>query len=172
MENVATRQRVTMKAAARVPKLNLFSILAWAAIVGLIALVAGALAVGAGGVLTYLYPAAAQVVGALLYWRRPALYLGFTWWLWFLTPEVRRLVDYQQGWDPVNPIVMVPYLVTGLASFALLHHLPKLQLKRYFPFGLILLSLFYVYGQGTLTATYDLLNRAVSVVFAFYLAVH
>ena len=54
-----------MKVTARVPKLNLFSILAWAAIVGLIALVAGALAVGAGGVLTYLYPAAALVVGAL-----------------------------------------------------------------------------------------------------------
>jgi hypothetical protein len=177
VENVATRQRVTMKPAARVPKLNLFSVLAWALILGLIALVAGALAVGAGGLLTYLYPAATLVVGAVLYWHRPALYLGFTWWLWFLTPEVRRLVDYQQGWNPVNPVMLAPFLVTWLASFALLYHLPKLQLKRYFPFGLIVLGLSYAYGvgaywQGTLTATYDLLNWAVPVVFAFYLAVH
>jgi hypothetical protein len=166
-----------MKAVAREPELNLFSVLAWALILGLIALVAGALAVGASGLLTYLYPAAAMVVGALLYWRRPALYLGFTWWVWFLTPEVRRLVDYQQGWNPVNPIMLAPYLVAGLASFALLHHLPKLQLSRLFPFGLIFLGLFYAYGVGayrlgTLNATYDLLNWAVPVLFAFYLAVH
>ena len=48
--------------------------------------------------LNYAYLAATLAVGALLYWRRPGLYIGFTWWLWFLTPEVRRLVDYQQGW--------------------------------------------------------------------------
>jgi len=158
-------------------RLNLLTIVLWAAILGLIALVAGALAAGASGVLTYLYPAATLVVGALLYWHRPALYLGFTWWLWFLTPEVRRLVDYQQGWNPVNPIMLAPYLVAGLASFALLYHLPKLQLSRLFPFGLIFLGLFYAYGvgayrSGTLNATYDLLSWAVPVLFAFYLAVH
>jgi hypothetical protein len=129
------------------------------------------------GSLEIAYLAATLAVGALLYWHYPALYLGFAWWLWFLTPEVRRLVDYQQGWNPVNPIMLAPYLVTGLASFALLHHLPKLQLSRFVPFGLVFLGLFYAYGvgayrSGTLNATYDLLNWVVPVLFAFYLAVH
>jgi hypothetical protein len=166
-----------MKATGPVLRLNLSAIVPWAAVSGLIVLVSGALAAHAGGLLVYLFPGSALAVGCLLYWRYPSLYLGFTWWLWFLTPAVRRLVDYQQGWNPLNPIMLTPYLVAGLAALTLLRHLPKLQLSRLFPFGLILLGLFYAYGvgaykSGTLNATYDLLNWAVPVLFAFYLAVH
>jgi hypothetical protein len=158
-------------------RLNLPTIVPWAAIVGFVSLVSGGIVIGIGGLLVYLFPVSALAVGLLLYWRYPNLYLGFTWWLWFLTPAVRRLVDYQEGWNPTNPIMLAPYLVAGLASFALLHHLPKLQLSHLFPFGMIFLGLFYAYGVGaytggTLIATYDLLSWAVPVLFAFYLAVH
>ncbi len=177
MENVARPQRVTTRVVAPVVKFNLSSIVAWAAIFGLVALVVGALTARAGGLLTYLYPATAFAVGALLYWRHPALYLGFVWWLWFLTPEVRRLIDYQFGWNPLNPVMLAPYLVTALTFFTLLHHLPKLQFYRLFPFGLVFLGLFYAYSVGLYrgvwqAATYDLLVWLVPVVFAFHLVVH
>ncbi|MGB3681949.1 MAG: hypothetical protein WA990_05630 [Rubrobacteraceae bacterium] len=127
--------------------------------------------------LEYAYLAAALVLGTLLYWRRPGLYIGFTWWVWFLTPEVRRLVDYVSGWDPVNPIMLAPYLVSGLTFFTLVHHLPKLQLKRFFPFVLIFLGLFYafavgIYRGGVSSATYQLVEWLVPAVVAFYLIVH
>ena len=127
--------------------------------------------------LQWLYPLAAIVIGAPLYLRYPALYVGFTWWVWFLTPEVRRLVDYQQGWNPGNPVMLAPYLVAGLTFFALLRHLPKLQFRRLFPFGLIFLALLYGYSVGIFragpaSATFDLLSWLVPVVFAFYLVVH
>ena len=89
--------------------------------------------------MNYAYLAATLAVGVLLYWRRPGLYVGFTWWLWFLTPEMRRLSDYVQGWNPINPVMLAPYLVSALAIFTLMHHLPKLQLNRFFPFVLIFL---------------------------------
>src|SRR5215208_7879858 len=82
-------------------RLRLTAPLAWAAILGLIALALGGLAMQVGPLLQLLYPLAACAVGGLLYWRYPTLYLGFAWWIWFLTPEVRRLVDYEHGWNPV-----------------------------------------------------------------------
>lgn len=127
--------------------------------------------------LEYAYLAAALSLGGLFYWRSPGLYIGFTWWIWFLTPEVRRLVDYVHGWDPVNPIMLAPYLVSSLTFFTLLYHLPKLQLKRFSPFFLIFLGLFYAYALGAYragvsSATYQLVEYLVPVVFAFYLIVH
>src|SRR5215218_7309863 len=103
---------------------------AWAAISGLLILVVGGLAIHASGLLELLYPLVALMVGVLLYWRYPALYLGFTWWLWFLTPEVRRLVDYQQGWNPESPVMLAPLLVTALGFLALLRHLQEFRLYR------------------------------------------
>lgn len=174
---MAARRRVKTEVVAPVLRLKPSAIVPWAAVLGLVALVLGGLAVQAGAVLLPLYPLAALTVGALLYWRYPALYLGFTWWVWFLTPEVRRLVDYQQGWNPLSFVMLAPYLVTAITFFTLLRHLPKLQLSRFFPFGLILLGLLYgysvgVYRAGPSTATFDLLSWLVPVVFAFHLLVH
>jgi hypothetical protein len=127
--------------------------------------------------MSYAYLAATLVVGALLYWRRPGLYVGFTWWLWFLTPEVRRLMDYAQGWNPINPVMLAPFLVSGLTFFALMHHLPKLQLTRFFPFVLVLFGIFYayavgVYRAGVSSATFQFIEYLVPVLFTFYLVVH
>ena len=150
---------------------------AWAPVLGLILLVVGGLAIQAGALLQLLYPVAALFVGVFLYWRYPVLYLGFAWWLWFLTPEVRRLVDYQQGWNPENPVMLAPLLVTGLSVFALLRYLPSSRIHRSLPWGLTFLGLFYGYSVGVfkvglLAATFDLLNWAVPVVLAFHLMVH
>ena len=152
-------------------------LVAWVCILGLALLVLGGLAVNQGGLLKLAYPAAALATGALLYWKRPTLYLGFTWWLWFLTPAVRRLIDYRAGWDPTNPVMLAPFLVAGLAFLALLRHLPKLQLSTFFPMSLVFLGLFYgylvgVFRSGLFAATFDLLNWLVPVIFAFYLMVN
>lgn len=125
----------------------------------------------------YAYIATALAIGALLYWRRPGLYVAFVWWLWFLTPEVRRLIDYAQGWNPVNPVMLTPYLVSALTFFTLMYHLPKLRLDRYFPFVLVFSGLFFAYAvgayrNGVLSASYHLVEWLVPVVFAYYLIVH
>src|SRR5918912_703929 len=99
---MADPQYTRAKVVTPTPKLNLSWIVPWAAILGFVALVGGGLAAHVGSLMQTLYPSAALVVGLLLYWRYPALYLGFTWWLWFLTPEVRRVVDYQSAWEPEN----------------------------------------------------------------------
>jgi hypothetical protein len=131
-----------------------------------------------GNLLALAFPATALAVGVLLYLRSPAgVYLGFTWWLWFLTPGVRRLIDYQYGWNPENPVMLAPYLVTALVGFTALRHLPKLRLLGFFPFGLIAAGVGYgyivgVHEVGPGPATYDLLNWLLPVLFAFHLVVY
>lgn len=166
--------RLPARVAAPGLRVSVAELIAWGFILGLVLLVLGGLAVNQGGALKLIYPAAALATGTLLYWKRPTLYLGFAWWLWFLTPEVRRLVDYQAGWDPTNPVMLAPFLVTGLAFLALPRHLPKLQLSSFFPLGLIFLGLIYgylvgIFRAGLFAATFDLLNWLVPVAFAFYL---
>jgi hypothetical protein len=169
-----------LKTSAAKPRLNLRlpALMGWATILGFVALVTLALLAHAGGALNYLYLVAALAVGGFLYWCYPGLYLGFTLWLWFLTPGVRRLVDYQQGWNPESPVMLAPYRVTALTFFTVLRHLPKLQLRHFFPFGLVFSSLFYGYSVGVfreggpLAATFDLLNWLVPVLFSFHLLVH
>jgi hypothetical protein len=169
-----------LKTSAANPRLNLrlSALMGWATILGFVALVTLALLAHAGGALNYLYPVAAFAVGGFLYWCYPGLYLGFTFWLWFLTPEVRRLVDYQQGWNPESPVMLAPYLVTALIFFTVLRHLPKLQLRLFFPFGLVFSSLFYGYSVGVfreggpLAATLDLLIWLAPVLISFHLLVH
>jgi hypothetical protein len=158
-------------------KLRLSSLVTLAAILGFVMLVAGCILAGKGGLLNLLYPLGALLVGVLLYLRHPALYVGFVWWLWFLTPEVRRFVDWQSGWHPQSTVMLAPHLVAGLTLFTLLRHSPKLELKHLFPFVLVFVGLLYGFAVGFFMvglpgATYDLLVWTVPVLTAFYLVVH
>lgn len=95
--------------------LNLQPYPAWIAILGLILLtILGIL--GASGILRLAFPAASFAVSVFLYQRYPILYMGFTWWIWFLTPLIRRLVDYRSGYEYQSIILMTPFLV-ALACF-------------------------------------------------------
>ena len=59
--------------------------LAWVGILGLVLITGLGILAGAGGILRLLFPLGATIVGGLLYVRYPLLYVGFTWWIWFLT---------------------------------------------------------------------------------------
>ena len=130
-----------------------------------------------GSAAEFAYPALALLVGAVLYWRDQATYIGFTWWLWLLTPAVRRLVDLQQGWNAESPVMLAPYFVTALTFLTVLRHVPKLGFVRLAPLGLVFAGLLYGYVVGAFkvglpAATFDLLNWLVPVAFAFYIVVH
>ena len=130
---------------------------------------------GQGSVLKYAYPAGALVVGLVLYREHRALYLGYVWWLWFLTPLVRRLIDYRVGYDSINPVLTAPLLVSGLCLWSLFLHLPKLTRRSLVGLLPILVSLLYAYplgirSTGLQAATFSLLQWLVPVALGFHLA--
>lgn len=149
--------------------------LAWTAILGLVFCTAVCILVGgASSILRLAFPLGSLVVGVFLYWRYPVLYIGFTWWMWFLTPLVARLVDYRSGWDPQRLILVSPFLVTLIAFATFLKHLPGSYRQGGLPFILAVTSVIYAFCigiiQGIPLAVFrSLLDWLTPVLFGFHL---
>ncbi|MEK8090150.1 O-antigen ligase family protein [Thermithiobacillus plumbiphilus] len=148
---------------------------AWIGATGFVLITLLTLLLHLGVLLNYLYPVLALALGIWLFRCYPVFYLGYAWWLWFLTPEVRRLVDFQVGWQPITPIMLAPYLVTGLTFFTLFIHLPKIRQRWLFPLGLAMAGVLYGYLSGFLqsgpvAASYGLLSWGIPIAFAFHMA--
>jgi hypothetical protein len=150
---------------------------AWMAIIGLMLLSALFIVVGAGKLLNIAFPGGAFVVGVFLYFRYPILYIGFSWWMWFLTPLVRRLADYRGNFTDPSPILLAPYLVVLISLVTLWKHLPKINRQGGLPFILSFIGLAYAYLVGIIqsspiTVTIALLEWLVPVLFGFHLFVN
>ncbi len=125
----------------------------------------------------YLYLVLALFVGVVLYRTTPILYLGFTWWLWFLSQFVSRFIDYQLGAMKTDFIPLTPYLVGGLTVLTVLRYRARLLDRDYFPFVLVLAGIAYSYAigivnNGLVTATSGLLKWMVPVFFGLHIALH
>lgn len=149
----------------------------WSVPAGFGALVALLFLSGQAGLLRLGFPAGALLVGAWLILRSPAAYIGFAWWIWLLTPGLRRIVDYQTGgWDPANPMSLTPFLVSSLAVLGVLRRLPELRRKRLTPWVLALGCVIYGYFTGVLRvgpmpATHALLSWLMPLGFGLFCAV-
>lgn len=121
--------------------------LAWVAILGLVFItIIGVLF--AGKVLRIAYPVGCFLVGLLLYSRYPILYVGFNWWVWFLTPLVARLVDWRSGWDPQRLMLVSPFLVTLITAATFVRYFPRSYRQGGLPFVLAFFSLVYGFLVG------------------------
>ncbi|WP_454871677.1 O-antigen ligase family protein [Paraburkholderia xenovorans] len=143
----------------------------------LFAVTLGLIALHQGRLVEYFFPFAAFGIALLLYWRSPAHYLGFVCWLFFLTPEVRRLADFVNGaFNDQSPIMIAPLLAVALTGLTLLKHVSLLGQRRAAPLVLIVIALLYAYvvgmaQVGPAAATYTLINWLYPVMVAFYLTV-
>jgi O-Antigen ligase len=150
---------------------------AWAVILGFVLTVAVALATGRGGVLEALYPALGLGVGALLLTVRPHLFFGFVLWLWFLSPFVRRIAEYQSEWQLVSPILATPLLITALCGFTVVRHMRELPRATLFPFAIALAAcvIGFMVGiplNGVRAAAYGLGTWIGPILLGIYLQLH
>ena len=67
------------------------------------------------GLVHYEFPAITVLAGIFFYRCNPATYVAFTLWLYFLSPFIRRIVDFRSSWMDPNPILLAP-LLTALIS--------------------------------------------------------
>ena len=121
---------------------------AWIAISGLTIFSAVAVLAGAGSVLRLLFPLGSLVVGLFLYGKYPTIYISFMWWLWFITPGLRRLIDYRSGWDGSGIILTAPFLVTLITLISLIKYLPQSYRMGGFPLVMSFLAVFYGFLIG------------------------
>ena len=121
---------------------------AWIAIAGLSAATVLFIAVGLGAIVNLIFPVGALIVSIFLYIRYPILYIGFTWWIWFLTPLIRRLADYHGSFTNPSPILLAPLLVTLVSSITLVRYIPKIRNDIKLPFVVCLVCVFYGFLIG------------------------
>jgi hypothetical protein len=131
---------------------------------------------GRAGALNLGYPVAAVSIGWWLQTRYRSAFVAFVLLLWIITPEVRRLVDFQTGWHAFSPVAVTPMLVTMIVTGDILLYAGALTRRQCFPFVLCLFAVAYAFVvglvQNSLVATvYDLGVWGIPVVFGLYLAI-
>ena len=89
---------------------------------------------GAGGAARIVFLAGAGLLGLILCRRNPPLYIGFTFWLWFITPFVRRLLNYRTGWVDTDPILGASLLATCACLPEVCRRLSRVDVRRGLPF--------------------------------------
>lgn len=157
-------------------KFGLQPVPAWTAILSLSIFTTLCLLVKAGAVLRFVFPLGSFLVGLFLYRKYPLMYVSYTLWIWFLTAFVRRLVDFQSGWQDPNTILLAPFLVTFISVITLLRKLPKAHLNNGIPFVLSCSGIFYGLLIGIIKISpaaviVPFLNWITPILFGFHLAV-
>ncbi len=112
-----------------------------AATLGVALATAGLILSGRSGLLTFVFPAMALGLGAVLLWLEPARLLAWVLTLWMFAPLLRRVVDAQNGWNAQNPVLLAPMLVSGLCLFDILRFAPRLGRAAVLPLVLALIAL-------------------------------
>lgn len=150
---------------------------AWMAILSLVLLTVLGILVG-GKILNFAFPLAALIVGLFLYFRYPIFYVSFTWWLWFITAFIRRLVDYRSSYTEPSSLLLAPYLVTAITLVTVFQYLPKAYRQGGLPFILPFVGVFYGFCIGLINngspfkVTREFLDWLTPLTFGFYLWVN
>lgn len=135
---------------------------------------AGLALAGAAALLRLAIPTAAAALALVLYRTHPVGYVKYTLWVWFLTPFLRRVVDWHFGFAEPNFILLSPFLVSGVVVLAYLsrdsnawEHIPS-------AFVLCLVAIGYGFAIGMLLKPsaeigFGLLNWTCPLLFGLYL---
>ncbi|MEM8676297.1 MAG: O-antigen ligase domain-containing protein, partial [Cyanobacteria bacterium P01_G01_bin.67] len=128
------------------------------------------------GLVFLAFPACSFIVGIYLYFKDPPFYVGFVFWMWFIGPLIRRLIDYRVGYLTLGPFTFTPFLVTVVTLFTFYKHLPQLFRKGNLPFFLCFGTVTYGLSlgliQNPLVYVLNSLGWLSSLLFGFHLYVN
>ncbi|MGA2728574.1 MAG: O-antigen ligase family protein [Terracidiphilus sp.] len=93
-------------------------------------------------------PAVATAIAASLYFRRPIGYIHFTLWTWFVTPFIRRVIDWRFGFEDQSLVLLAPYLVTAIAGLTVLREGRKARGLQLTPYLLCAAGILYGFFVG------------------------
>jgi hypothetical protein len=149
----------------------------WLAIVCFSLLFALLIAVHMGKIVTYAFPALSFVLGLYLYSRPGMFYIGFVWWISFLTPCVRRMADFYSSWTDPSPVLLAPYLVIFVSAMTVARYASLLVKREGMPFLFCFASVMYAFTIGYLkgspqAAAVALLSWLAPILLGFHIFAH
>jgi hypothetical protein len=130
-----------------------------------------------GRLVELFFPLASFLVAAYFYRSSPAHYLSFVFWLFFLSPEVRRLADFVNGsFNPKSLVMIAPMLAVTLSGVSLITEYRAFGQRRTAPLVLIMVGLFYSFFVGMVqvgpaAAGFTLIGWLFPVLVAFRMVV-
>jgi hypothetical protein len=124
------------------------NVLVWLAAIASLLLAIALFAAGQATLLRIAVPAGATITALVLYLRRPIGFIYFTLWTWFLTPLLRRLVDWRFGFEDQNLVLLTPFLVTAIAGITLIRERRNLAGSQTAPFYLCMAGVSYGFLVG------------------------
>ncbi len=150
---------------------------AWTAILMLVFFTTLIIFGGGGRILNIAFPTMSLGVGAFLYFRFPILYIGFTWWIWFLTPFIRRIVDYRSIYTEPSPLLLAPYLVAAITLVTVFQNFPKAHRLGGLPFILAIVGVLYGFligliNRSSFAVIREFLDWVTPLTFGFHLLVN
>jgi len=127
--------------------------------------------------LRYGFPAIAAVTAALIFGRSRTVYIQFCLWLWFLSPLLRRLVDWRTEFIATSPLLLAPFFAISISGIVLLRNLRALARRNSagsIPFacalaGILFGTLFGLFHYTPIDVARALINWLAPVLFAFFL---
>lgn len=104
-------------------------------------------------------------------------YLSFALWAWLLAPFVRRVVDYQLGWEEPNYVLLTPFLVSMVSALAILRPSRRapVQLPPVAIFSMAAIAYGFVIGMvlhPSGEVIYGLVNWLAPLLFGLHFALH
>jgi hypothetical protein len=142
-----------------------------------ILLAAGLWFAGKPQLLRVALPAAASLIGWILYTTKPISYVTYSLWVWFLTPFVRRIVDWHFGFIEPSLVLLAPFLVSGISVVTLLPSVH--QKKDRIPTAFVLCGIAVLYGfvvgmlvHPSAEILFGLLNWLCPMLFGLHLYLH
>jgi len=155
---------------ARYTKQAWLLIWAWGIFIALCLLIQG------GRLLGLLFPAGSFGVGVFLYYRTPDLYVGYAWWMLFLSSLIRRIIDQQSGFINPGRWGLTGMLVACISLITVARCLPKVYRNdTSLAFIFSLLGIVYAFlvgivlGRRGLPYMVVLFEWLAPVVFGFHL---
>jgi O-Antigen ligase len=174
MTTVLQSQQIatTRVAAATAPKGQIYG-----ALLVVIAVPVLCIAGNQAGLLRIVFPALSLAVGAFLFMRSKPHYVGLVFCLWFATPFLGRMADFQSGWVPSNAVLLAPYITAGLSGITLMSSLKRLGERGSLPYVCALIAILYGLIIGLVryplfNVLQALLNWIVPVIFGFFIYEH
>lgn len=132
---------------------------------------------GAGNAIRLFFIVSSVGIGLYLHSKSISSYVSFTLWIWFLSPLLRRVVDYYNGFDGLGIMVVAPYLVTMITAIKIVRSLSQLFESENAAFILPLTAIAYSFCIGWLNnSTLAVIRAALDwfppVILALYLSIN
>lgn len=88
------------------------------------------------------FPALTVLLGVVLFARSKPNYVSLLCWVWFLSPLMRRVIDYRSGTD-ATIVLLTPYAVAFVPALSILYDWPQIWNRRAWPLLVMLLAVVY-----------------------------